>query len=99
MQAFTPLTALTQTVNATSTNTAVSFGLPAQRAQCMRVYNAGPNVAFVNFVDTPAAVATADMPIAVGFAELFSKGLSGTVNVICAAGETAKVFLTPGQGI
>lgn len=99
MRAFTPLNSATQKISATQTNTGIAFSVPGGAADCVRIYNAGPNTVFVNLTQGVAADAATDMPVAPTTVELFNKGLSTTFNAICATGETATVYVTPGEGI
>lgn len=91
-QPFSPST--TQICSATTSSASASMqaGL-----NCVRLHNAGPNLAFVRMgVSGQTAVAT-DMPLPVGNTEVFCKGLADTLAAICAAG-SATVYVTSGEG-
>lgn len=65
----------------------------------MRIVNAGPNTAFIRFGVGAQTALTTDMPILAGAIELFSKaGDVDTVAAICAASQTATVYVTCGEG-
>lgn len=65
----------------------------------MRIVNAGPNTAFIRFGVGAQTALTTDMPILAGAIELFSKAAdTDTVAAICAASQTATVYVTCGEG-
>ena len=99
-----PFTKAAATVNvaATSTTGNVSLGaLPSPDGGTVRVYNAGPNTAFIEFgISTIEAVAATSVPVPSGAIETFSRGPSVThMAAICAASQTATVYATPGNGV
>lgn len=63
-----------------------------------RVYNAGPNMAFIRFSTGATSAVVTDMPIPVGDIETFTKGSADTVAAICSAG-TAALYFTNGEGL
>ena len=65
----------------------------------VRVYNAGPNLAYIRFGPVGTTSTTAKMPIPVGATELFTKGIAPAVAAICDGGNTAVLFFTAGEGI
>lgn len=103
MSATDVFTVLGSTVNIPATAAAAStaFSYPvAISSPNIRIYNAGPNAAFVRWgVGAQTASITADVPIAAGMTESFFKGQADTFSAICAASQTATVYLTPGLGI
>ena len=98
-EVFNPTGNNTVSIAGTSTSGSVTLKDPiAGNSPNVRIYNAGPNAAFVRWgVGAQTAVAT-DMPIAAGEIEVFYKGQADTFAAICAATETAKVYFTPGTG-
>lgn len=82
---------------AATTASASNTALPGECSQ-VRIYNAGPNAAFIRFASAAlTADATVDMPIASGNTEVFTKGGSTAIAAICATG-SATVYVTPGVG-
>lgn len=81
-----------------STPTPANSG-PSGGHSVMRIVNAGPNTAFVRFgVGAQTALAT-DMPVLAGVTEVFSKSADvDTVAAICAATQTATIYITCGEG-
>ena len=65
----------------------------------LRVYNAGPNTAFVRFGSGAQTAVASDTPIPAGLVENFFVEDSDNVAAICAATQTALVYFTPGNGI
>ena len=98
---FTPAAA-TVSRAATSTTANVALGtIPCLSGGTVRIYNAGPNTAFIEFGGTSAieAATATSMPIPSGAIETFSRGPSVThMAAICAASQTATVYATPGNG-
>lgn len=81
-----------------STPTPAGSGLSGGHS-VMRIVNAGPNTAFIGWgVGTQTALATW-MPILAGVTEVFSKAADvDTVAAICAATQTATIYITCGEG-
>lgn len=72
-------------------------------ASQIRVYNAGPNPAFIRWgivaQGAVTASATTDMIIPVGNTETFNKGTgTDTFAAICSAAQTATLYVTAGEG-
>lgn len=95
IKVFTPSGA---TVNIAATAASASVAIDGN-SNVVRVYNKGPNVAFVSFSLGASTATLTDMPIAVGATEKFTKGMGNTASAICAATETATIYLTCGDGI
>lgn len=76
------------------------IGGPSGGHSVMRIVNAGPNTAFIRWgVGAQTALAT-DMPILAGAIEVFSKAADvDTVAAICAASQTATIYITCGEGL
>ena len=89
----------TVTLSVTGTTGRVARTAPTTMG-VVRVVNAGPNVAFMEFGDvTIEATAAAGMPILPGSAELFAMSdIETDVAAICATGETATLYITSGIG-
>ena len=85
---------ITMAVTATSSETTA---LRDQGNQ-VRLYNAGPNVAFIRFGVTALTATTADMPIPAGAVEVLTKGGASRAAAICAGTGTATLYLTVGEG-
>lgn len=94
----TTASATLDATDVSSTPTQTNAG-PSGGASVMRIVNAGPNTAFIRFgVGAQTAVAT-DMPILAGTVEVFTKSpLVDTVAAICAAAQTATLYITCGEG-
>lgn len=98
------ITLSTQEVNSSGINT--SYPVHAEsgvKASQIRVYNAGPNPAYLRWgrasLTTVTASTTTDMIIPVGEIETFNKGAwVDTIAAICLAGQTAVLTITPGEG-
>ncbi len=93
---FSPAIGATITLSVTAANTQGTLTVQSNQ---VRVYNAGTNKAFIRWGNGAQTATTADMPVAPGSVESFSKA-SGDLGVaaICAGGETATVYVTPGEG-
>lgn len=93
---FSPANGATKTLTVTSTSSSDTF---AGVHQTMRVYNAGPNKAFLRWGVGAQTALTTDMPVGPTNTETFSlPPQAATVAAICATGETATVYCTPGEG-
>lgn len=93
----------TTTISATQANastllTTNAVGAPA--CACYMITNAGPNTVFhtVTTGNGTAAVATST-PVLAGAIMIFSTAVGAdTINTICNTGQTATVYVTPGEG-
>lgn len=95
LKPFTP-TGPTVTMSCSSTNAQATI---ASYASQVRITNLGTNKVFVRFAAAAAtADAAADMPVLSGQSVVVTKGNAGHVAAICAATETATLYLTPGEG-
>lgn len=95
MQAFTPQSP-TLTVAATETSSSQAF---AGTGDQVVIQNAGPNTAFVKFGASGVASTTAEFPVFSGSSVQLSRAPTQThVAVICAATQTATVYITNGAG-
>ena len=94
LKAFAPSGA-TVKISATTASSSVSLD---QYSACVRVMNAGPNIAFLKFSFGASTATLTDMPIAVGATEVFTDATSNTVSAICETG-TASVYFTNGEGL
>lgn len=96
---FTPSTAGTKTVSATSSNSSTALNSADAGCQALRIVNKGPNTIFVIMgVGAQTASVTTSMPMLAGTVEVFTKGLADTIGLICNSTETATVYLSPGEG-
>lgn len=97
---FTPCLALTQTISATAVSSSITLTAVGSNATQMLLTNQGPNTAFFRYGDgAQTAVATTDTPILAGATIVFNTGSApNTVAAICAATQTATLFVTPGYG-
>jgi hypothetical protein len=64
----------------------------------VRVLNAGPSLAYLQFGDGSVTSTNAKMPIPVGATELFTKGTLSHAAAIVDSG-SAVLYFTPGEGI
>lgn len=87
------------TVQLSANGTASATVAVDPNSAVVRVYNAGPNLAYIRFGSATDAATTAKIPIAIGSTELFTKGQQPNVAAICDAGNTAVLFFTAGEGI
>lgn len=85
------------TVSIAGTVASASATLDAN-SSAVRVFNAGPNVAFIRFTTGASTATGSDMPVAAGATETFTKGSANNVSVICASG-TAAIYFTNGEGL
>ena len=73
----------------------------AATAGNVRVYNDGPNLAFITmgYAVTPGGIVSSvkKIPLAVGIVKVFSKGAFDTFAAVTLLG-TANVYFTPGLG-
>lgn len=69
-----------------------------KNSAAVRVVNAGPNIAFLNFGDSTVTADNAKMPLPVGNTELFTKALATHVAAIVETG-SATLYITSGEGI
>jgi hypothetical protein len=65
----------------------------------VRVYNAGPDAAYVRFGSASDAATVNDIPLPAGAPELFTKGTAGYMSVITDAAKSALVYATNGEGM
>ena len=100
---FTP-SAPTTSFTAVTASTAIIAqtqsvgGVPVTNTS-LRIYNSGPNDAFVEFVSSTSGTASTStsMPISNGKTEVFTTRET-CVAAIAGAGKTATLFITPGEG-
>jgi hypothetical protein len=86
------------TVSLAATAASGSTALDAY-AKVVRLYNKGPNTAFIKFGIGATTATTSDMPLPSGAIETFSKDRADTIAAICAATETATIYITVGEGM
>jgi hypothetical protein len=96
LKTFAPSGADTVQLSATAASSRVAVD---SLSSVVRVLNAGPNTAYLQFGDGSVSSTTAKMPIPVGSTELFTKGSATNVAAICDTGNTAVLYFTPGEGI
>lgn len=100
----TALVSVTSTAATTQVQASGSSSVPTMKK--LRIYNAGPNAAFI--IGGNASVATAtvptggvgslgEMPIAPGSVEVFQMPVSH-LSCVCKSGESALLYVTPGEG-
>lgn len=98
VQPFSPQNTATITISASQT--AASTAFPTSSASCYMIQNAGPNTVFHTVTVAAATASTStSTPVLAGAIMVFSmpEG-SAFVNNICASGQTATVYVTPGEG-
>lgn len=108
---FQPTLGTTKTLSATSSSSSVTFAAvdvsstptpafsgPSGGRSIIRVYNAGPGVAFCRWGTGAQTAVLGDMPVFPGVVELFSKaGSDDTFAAITAT--TATIYTTCGEGL
>lgn len=101
MNPFAPTGAtVSRAATSTTASVAITSAALGQGGTCVRLHNIGPNIAFVKFGVSGVEAAATDLPIPVGVVEVFAIGpLVTHMAAICASGQTATVYCTPGQGI
>lgn len=95
---FGPLTNATITIAVTSTNSNTT--LPTT-GNAITVLNIGPNVAFVNLASSGTTTTTTGMPININERVILSRNDAGGndyISAICAATQTATLYVTAGYG-
>lgn len=93
---FTPSHGNTVRLAVTAANTPGTLAIQSSQ---IRVYNGGPNKAFIRWGVGAQTALTTDTPVAPGGTEVFTKQPEATgIAAICDATETATVFVTPGEG-
>lgn len=107
-QPFSPDFANTKSISATSTSSSVllatvdtNSGTLGQGYNVIRIVNNGPNAAFIRWgtASGVGAAVTTDMPMLAGTVEVFTKSPDATtIAAICAATQTASLFITAGEG-
>lgn len=96
---FTP-TGSTVSISATQTTGSVSLTDPvAGNSPNVRIWNSGASTAFIRWGVGAQTAVTTDLPLGSGQVENFFKGQADTFAAICASGQTATVYFTPGTGI
>lgn len=85
------------TVQIAATTASASVALDPYSA-VVRVFNAGPNIAFIRFSIGASTAVLTDMPVNVGATERFTDATSNMVSAICETG-TAKLYFTNGEGL
>lgn len=96
---FAPKSGETFNISATSTSASVTMTAIAAGADNLRIYNAGSGTVFVRMGrGAQTADASNSVPIPAGSVECFFKGGADTVAAVCASGNTATVYFTPGEG-
>ena len=85
-------------VAATTVSASQTIGFStAINAGSVRVYNDGPNLAFVTFGKTTATASVTSIPVPVGAVEVLGKVAFDTFAAVTLTG-TANVYFTPGIG-
>ena len=99
MEIFT-MQGATVTRTVTTTTASVALTTRPEGGGSVRVFNLGPNKAFIEFgTSTIEATVAASMPIPSGGVEVFELGPKIThVAAISAAAESATIYCTNGQG-
>lgn len=95
LKTFAPSSAATVKVAATTTS---GSGTLETYSAAVRVYNDGPNLAFVRFTHGAGTATSADIPVPAGAIETFTVPGIDTASVICSVG-TASVYFTNGEGL
>lgn len=96
IKTFAPNGANTAQLSASATSSSVALD---QFSAAVRVLNAGPDLAYLQFGDSTVTSSNSRMPIPVGTTELFTKGAQTHVAAICDATKTATLYFTSGEGI
>lgn len=109
INAFTPLAANTvaMSISTSSENDPLAKTTEAvANGSRLRIFNAGPNTVFINFGGSSVAAAipvedtpAAGIPIPSGMVEVYEVGALTYIAAICAAAESAVIYLTSGDGV
>lgn len=94
-------TTASATLDATDVSSTPSpqYAGPSGGHMVMRIVNVGPNTAFVGWGVGAQTALTTWMPILAGTIEVFTKAADvDTVAAICAATQTATLYITCGEG-
>lgn len=92
---FQPMPGKSTSISATATTASASVDATAPQ---VRLYNAGSQKCHVRWGIGAQTAVTTDMVLAAGAIETFHKGAADTIAAICATGETATLYITPGVG-
>ena len=79
-----------------SASVTIPFGIAAN-AVSVRVYNDGPNLAFINLGKGATTASITSIPLPIGAVEMLGKVANDTFAVVTLSG-TANVYFTPGHG-
>lgn len=107
VQSFQPTMGNTVSRATTSVSSRVLLGGqpgPANQRFQVRIYNAGPDTAFIHFGDSSVTAAVTDVPIPSGAIEVMSfmvpdQVVTGAYMAAITASGTATVYFTTGVGI
>lgn len=100
---FIPFDNGTVTLACSTSSAARQFRDTIDIGLSVRIYNAGPDVAYVRLTNATSTATAASgatkggMPIPVGDIEVFPTGTALFVSAICPT-STATLFITPGEG-
>lgn len=107
VQSFQPTMGATVSLAVTSVTSRVILGGqpgPANQRFQVRIYNGGPDTAFIRFGDSTVTATTADVPIPSGAIEVMSfmvpdQVTTGAYMAAITASGTAALYFTTGAGI
>ncbi len=74
---------------------------PRRRAGTVGIVNAGPSIAFVEFIGANqqnSANASSSLPLLPGTVRVFATGGADFLAAVTAAGGSAQLYATPGEG-
>ena len=100
---FIPADNSTVTLACTTSTGARQFRASIDVGLSVRIYNAGPDVAYVRFTNAtstataPSGATVGGMPIPVGDIEVFPAGTATFISALCPT-STATLFVTVGEG-
>lgn len=107
VQSFQPTMGNTVSLSASSVSSRVLLGgqpSPAGQRFQVRIYNGGPDTAFIRFGDSTVTAATMDVPVPSGAIEVMSLTVpdnvtTGAYMAAITASGTATLYFTTGVGI
>lgn len=97
--AFMPMTT-TKTISASGTSASATFANNDKAGDCLRIFNANTETAFIKYGIGAQTATTAGLPVAPGAVEIIQVGEAmDTIAVITAGAGGAAVYATKGSGL
>lgn len=96
LKTFAPSGLLSASLTAGPTSANVALDV---NSSVVRVYNAGPDIAYIRFGSATDAATTSHIPLPAGAPELFTKGTAAYMAAITDAAKSATIIVTNGEGM